>query len=274
MPLKIVAIPDTQCRPGVPTDHLEWAGREIAKLKPDYIVHLGDLYDNPACGTHEEPGSRAMEGARFLEDVRAGDEGLALLSKPIDDEVKRLRRTKNPWKPKKVLILGNHDIRPDRLADKEPKFLGIIGSHVYNTRDWEVVPFLQVKWIEGIAISHYFPNTHSGKAIGGEVPVRLGKVGSSFLQGHQQGKLTGSRLTCTGRTMYGLVAGSFYAHRESYRGNMGQRHWRGIFQCSEVRNGEFDLMELSLGRLCRKYTGMEPDAYFKKKYRGDWSHLS
>lgn len=274
MPLKIVAIPDTQCKPGVPFDHLEWAGHEVAKLKPDYIVHLGDHYDNPACGTHEEAGSVAMEGARFLDDVNAGDEALAILSKPIDDEIKRTRSLKKPWKPKKVLLFGNHDVRPDRLADREPKFLGVIGSHVYNTRDWRVIPFLEVEEIGGVAMAHFFQNTHSGKPVGGEVPNRLNKIGQSFIQGHEQGKRTGQSLKCTGRMMYGIVAGSFYVHREAYRGNQGQRHWRGILQLSEVQNGEFDLMELSLNRLCDKYEGMTPEAFFRKKYRGNWSHLA
>ncbi len=35
-------IPDTQVKPGVPTDHIGWAGEEIAARKPDVIVQIGD----------------------------------------------------------------------------------------------------------------------------------------------------------------------------------------------------------------------------------------
>ena len=39
---RYVVIPDTQVKPGVPTDHLEWAGRYVAEKRPDVVVHLGD----------------------------------------------------------------------------------------------------------------------------------------------------------------------------------------------------------------------------------------
>ena len=39
--MKILVIPDTQCRPGVRTDHMTWIGRCAIDLKPDFIVECG-----------------------------------------------------------------------------------------------------------------------------------------------------------------------------------------------------------------------------------------
>ena len=38
-------VPDTQVKPGVPTDHLRWAGRYILERKPDVVIHAGDHWD-------------------------------------------------------------------------------------------------------------------------------------------------------------------------------------------------------------------------------------
>jgi hypothetical protein len=50
-----------------------------------------------------------------------------------------------------------------------------------------------------------------------------------------------------------LVAGSFYQHSEAYKGPQGNGHWHGIIFKHEVCEGNYDLMELSLNYLKRKY---------------------
>ena len=42
---RIVVIPDTQVRPGDPTDHFDWIGAAIKDYEPDIVVHLGDHWD-------------------------------------------------------------------------------------------------------------------------------------------------------------------------------------------------------------------------------------
>ena len=79
----------------------------------------------------------------------------------------------------------------------------------------------------------------------------------------------------SGKTLYGLVAGSAYLHVEDYRGRQGQRHWRGIVVLNEVQDGEYDIMPLSLRYLCRRYEGMSLIDYMNKKYPNadNWDHL-
>ncbi len=273
-PRRHLVIPDTQTRPGVPLDHLDWIGDYIRLKKPDVIVHLGDHWDFVSLNGHEEPGSAPLEGKRYADDLAVGNEAFARLCKPMEAEIARRERAhKKRWVPRKVFLTGNHEARADRVASNNPKFLGTIGSDQCDIRDWERHPFLEPVEIDGIYYSHFFSNTGTGKPIGGTPTNRLTKINASFIQGHEQGKQSGERVTSIGTTLRGLVAGSCYLHREEYRGPH-QRHWRGILILNEVRNGEFDLTEVSLAYLCRKYQGMELHQFCKLKYpNGDWEHL-
>ena len=83
----------------------------------------------------------------------------------------------------------------------------------------------------------------------------LNRIGDSFVQGHVQGMKYGNRMYPTGKIRHGLVAGSFYQHDEDYRGAQGrtQHHWNGIIALNDVRDGNYELMPLSIDYLRRRY---------------------
>jgi len=150
-PRRHFVIPDTQVRPGVPLDHIDWIAKAIVHYRPDVVVHLGDHWDHHSLNGHEQPGSAPLEGARYIDDLTSGNEAFARLCKPMEDEIKRREEKHRPrWKPRKVFITGNHEIRADRVAENNPKFLGTIGSDLCDIRDWERHPFLKVVDIDGI----------------------------------------------------------------------------------------------------------------------------
>ena len=274
-PKRHLIIPDTQVRPGVPLDHLDWIAEAIVHYKPDVIVHLGDHWDFPSLNGHEEPGSAPLEGARYADDVAVGNAAFATLCKPLDAEIERRRLKHRPrWNPRKVFITGNHEVRADRAANNNPKWVGTIGSDQCDVRDWERHPFLKVVEIDGILYSHYFQASHSARPIGGSIVNKLTKIGASFVHGHQQGLDMGTKIMGNGKTWWGIQAGSCYVHEEPYRGAQGQRHWRGIVILNEVQSGEHCPMPLSLDYLCRKYTGVSLQNYHRAKYGGDWAHLN
>lgn len=275
-PRRHVVIPDTQSRPGAPTDHLRWIGSYIADKKPDVLVHIGDHYDLPSLSSHEQPGSAPLEGKRYADDIAAGKFAWGELTGAIDAEKQRLiKNKKRYWEPEQHVCLGNHEMRADRAANNSPKLIGTIGTADCTFGDWKVHPFLDRVFIDEICYSHYFQNTHSSFPIGGGVENRLARIGCSFVAGHEQGRREGSKIMASGRTIYGLVAGSCYLHREPYRGAQGQRHWRGIVFMNEVENGEYDIMPVSLRYLCRHFENMPLDRYMRLKYpNGDWSHLA
>lgn len=261
-------IPDTQDRPDVPKDHLEWVGQAIVEYKPDTVIHIGDHWDMPSLSMHDGAGSMKMEGARYTDDINSGNDAFAALCKPMEDEQARLRRNKEKqWKPRKVFLFGNHENRINRAVNANPKYAGALGEHHCNTRDWERHKFLGRVHIDGIVYSHFFQSQFSSHAIGGTIDNRLNKIGQSFVQGHQQGFLYSSREMANGSNRHGLVAGSCYLHDEEYRGEQGQGHWRGVVVLNEVRNGDYCVMPLTLDYLCRKYEGMSLAKYLRKKYK-------
>lgn len=228
----------------------------------------------PSQSSHDKPGSLKMEGARYEDDIAVGNEAFADLGAPMFKEIRRQARNKKPWDPQRELLFGNHEDRISRALAADPKMRGCIGLHHCLTSGWHRNDFLKKVWIDGLVYSHYFQSNGSKFAIGGSVDNRLNKVGESFVQGHQQGMVYGSRMYPTGTTRHGLVAGSCYLHREEYRGNQGQRHWRGIVVLNEVAGGDYCIMPLTLDYLCRKYERMDLLQYMNKKHKGgDWSHL-
>jgi hypothetical protein len=272
---KHLFIPDGQVRKDVPLDWIDWVGQAIVDYLPDVVVEGGDWHDFPSLNSHAAPGSVQLEGTRYADDLAAGNEAFARLCKPMEAEIERRRRNKDKgWKPRKVALLGNHEARADREAANNPKLKGTIGSEDCDFRDWEVHPFLKIVEIDGICYSHYFQSSHSNRPIGGSIPNKLSRIGSSFVHGHVQGLDMGTKMMANGKTLWGVQAGSCYLHEESYRGAQGQRHFRGIIILNETHDGECCPMVLSLDYLCRRYTGMGLHRYMVLKYAHQgWDHL-
>ena len=248
-------IPDAQIKPGDDLTHIDWAANALVEYQPDVIVVIGDWWDLPSLNGHVAPGSDQLENSRYQDDIEAGNEAFRRLTAPMDAEIaKRRNQHKTRWTPRKVFIPGNHEHRADRVAAVEPKWKGVIGSHNCQTLDFERPEFLQIVQIDGIKYYHYFPNPHSGKPIGGTIVNRLNHIGSSFVQGHQQGFLYASK-QYPDHVKHGIVCGRFYNHMEPYRPkDVQESEWNGIVILNEVRNGNFDIMPLSMNYLQRRFS--------------------
>lgn len=248
-------IPDLQVKPGVPLDHIPAAAFAIVHYKPDVLVLAGDYWDFPSLTRWSEKGSKTLEGARVVEDAEAGNEAIATLLAPAQREMARLKTGKRKhWNLRIVYTMGNHDERPARAAEADPRLEGIVGPELMVfPAGVEVHPYLKVVEIDGIRYSHFFSNINSSRAIGGSIDNRLNKIGESFVQGHEQGFLYGNRTFPTGKIKHGLVAGSYYMHDEEYKGAQGNGHWRGIIVLNGVEDGAYDIMPLSLEYMLRKF---------------------
>lgn len=247
-------IPDTQIKPGVPLDHITWASHAIVDYMPDVVVVIGDWWDMPSLSGHVKPGSLESEGLRISLDVTVGNLAMNTLLKPaVTERVRRIEKKRKQWNPELHYFRGNHEQRIERALNENPKLQGIISYDMLDTSAFTVHDFLEIVEIDGIAYSHYFANTHSGRPIGGSIDNRLNKIGKSFVQGHEQGLLYGIRQFPGQLTRHGLVAGSFYLHDERYRGAQGNDEWRGIVVLNEVQDGRYDIMPLSMDYLQRKY---------------------
>ena len=250
-------IPDTQCKPGLTYEHLTAAGNYIVENKPEVIIHLGDWFDMPSLSSYEKRGSKYFEGKSYRADVEAGLEGMETFFEPINKFNKRKKKNKEKqYKPRMVFLYGNHDQgRIDRVVKADPRLEGTLGLHDLQVGKfgWEEYNFLEVVNLNKIHYSHYFYNPNTGKPYGGQVSTRLNNIGFSFTQGHQQGKQIGEKHLANGSTIRGLICGSFYQHAEEYRGPQASNEWRGCIHKTNVKDGNYDLTELSMGHLLKDW---------------------
>jgi hypothetical protein len=256
-----IVIPDTQAKPGVPTDHLRWIGQYIvdhfAGQTDVKIIHLGDHADMPSLSSYDK-GKKSMEGRRYVADIEAANAAFDVLCKPLEDyNAKRKANKERQWWPERHITLGNHEDRISRASEEDAQLDGLLSLEDLNYAEhgWQVHPFLKPLFLDGIGYVHYWQNTMTGRPLGGAAHLRLKTIGHSFTMGHQQ-LLDYTLRFVNGKSHHGLVAGACYLHDEDYKGYQGNAHWRGIVVCHEVNNGSYDPMFISLDYLCRRYEGM------------------
>ncbi len=243
--LKIAVIPDVQAMPGVPLQHLEWAGKYIADKRPDVIVCIGDFGDFPSL-SHFERGTRLFEGRRYTKDLDAFHRAMDLLMKPI--------ARVSGWDPYLEFTEGNHEDHIERATIEDAKLEGLISKDDLRLKDygWRQHTFLQPISIGGVAFCHYFPSGVLGKPIS-SAPALLRKLHMSAFAGHQQGREIAYSRRADGSNMTAIISGSFYQHEYKYLSPFANAHWRGMWFLNEVQEGRFDEMALSLNFLKRRY---------------------
>jgi hypothetical protein len=247
---KILLIPDTQVKPGVDITHFKWLGQYMCDLddKPTHVVHIGDHWDMESLSSYDK-GKKKFEGRRYKRDIESGNKAMQLMFEPIDayNETAEVK-----FEPEYHFHFGNHENRISRAIDIQPEFEGVIGYDEMDLSRWIQHPFLEVNVINGVAFSHYFQTGMMGRPPS-SARALLNWIHMSGVQGHVQkvdiayGKNALQELiTC-------LFCGTFYSHDEEYLGPQGNSCYRGVWLLNEVENGNFQLMQVSLDFLKRKY---------------------
>lgn len=238
-----MVIPDTQVKPGVNTDHLEWAGNYAAEKRPDVIVHIGDHWDMPSLSSYDK-GKLAFEGRRYVNDVDAGKRAMEKFLKPI--------QAAKDYKPRLVFTLGNHEHRIVRYVENNPEFAGKFGFGDLELREmgWEVHDFLKPVEIDGVLYCHYFVSGAMGRPVSSAAAM-LREYQQSCTMGHNQNYDVAVHKKTLNRALF---AGCFYSHEESYLTPQGQGHKRHIVMKHEVDDGRYDLMEVSMNFLGKAYS--------------------
>ena len=82
------------------------------------------------------------------------------------------------------------------------------------------------------------------------------------------GEQTIVRIDIDAKTMIveGYAHHNCYLHDEDYKGPQGNAHFRGIVVKHGVQNGSYDIQQISLDSLCRRYEGMSLERFKKLKY--------
>jgi len=252
--MKILVIPDCQVKPGIPTEHLEWAGKAICDYRPDVVVNIGDFADMPSLSTHDKVGSKYFEGKRYKDDIAFARVGMMKLLKPLRELQANQKANKQKiYTPRMVLTLGNHENRINRAVNNNPILEGSINvNDLEYEKDWEVYEFLKPVFINGVGFNHYWPVGVMGRPAS-TASVIVNKLHMSCVAGHQQGKQVAYGKRADGTAICGIIAGSFYLHDEDYMDQLSNKHWRGLVMLNEVEDGAFDEMFLSMKYLEKKY---------------------
>ena len=252
--MRILCIPDCQVKPGVPLEHLTWAGKAIVEYKPDVVVNLGDFADMPSLSSHDKAGSKYFEGKRYKDDVAVVKQATQLLLSPLKAEQERRKRNKEKqYKPRMVMLMGNHENRINRAVANNPILEGTISTDdLEYKKNWEVYDFLKPVFIEGVGFNHYWPVGAMGRPASSPSAI-ISKLHMSCIAGHQQGKQVAYGKKADGTAICSIIAGSYYLHDEDYMDSLSNKHWRGLVVLNEVNNGHFDEMFLSIEYLKRKY---------------------
>ena len=274
-PITHVVIPDTQIEPGDPTDMMGWIGsyivEHLAGRSNVKIIHLGDHAAMNSLSVHNSP--QEQQGMTYEDDINSANVAWSELNAALVSYNKKRKAYKEKkWNPEKHILIGNHENHIDRAVANDPRLVGKLrlSDLDYERSGWTVHPFLKVLQLDGVNYSHFFVNNSNGRAISGMIETRIKSIGASFVQGHQQGLKVGMVETIGGRRR-GIVAGSCYLKSEGYRGPQAMGEWRGILVLHQVREGDYDLMEVSLDYLCRRYEGVPVAQFVQEKYDMEWA---
>jgi hypothetical protein len=248
-------LPDCQVRPGDDFTYLTAIGNYLVKKQPEVVVCLGDFADMPSLSSYDV-GKKSFEGRRYKADIEATHAAMDALLKPLRDFNDKAKKNKEKrYKPRMVMLLGNHCDRINRAVNNDPKLDGVLSTNdlKYKEAGWEVHPFLEVVVIDGVAYSHYFTTGQMGRPAA-SAAAQLAKKHQSCIAGHQQGLQIATAYRADGVRLTSIIAGSCYEHDEDYLGPQGNNHFRGLLVLNDVQpTGEFDIMPVSLAYIKKNY---------------------
>src|SRR3990167_11012151 len=255
MTKRILIIPDTQIKENVPLEHITLIGKYLVEKKPEVVVMLGDWADMPSLSSYDV-GLKSYEGRRYKTDIEISRKAMKLLFDPmISYNAKAGINHKERYKPRLVMLGGNHEFRIIKAVNKDAKLEGVLSltDLGYEEFGWEVYPFLEPVIIEGIAMCHYFPSGVMGRPVT-TAQALLSKMHMSCIAGHLPGLQFARATRADGKQLTSIIAGSCYLHSEEYMSPLVNRqNWHGIIMLHDVRDGDFDIMPVSLRYLMKKY---------------------
>jgi hypothetical protein len=250
---KHMVIPDTQCKPGVPLDHMRWAGLYACVKKPTVIVNLGDHWDMPSLCSYDK-GKRSAENQTYENDILAGNKGMELFMEPIVEEMERCLERGEPWDPELHFIYGNHEARIERAVEDQPALFGTLNYDRFALQDWIQHPFLEVALVDGVAYSHYFTSGTMGRPVT-TARALLTKKHQTCVMGHVQRYESAMDYNAEGKRITGLFAGCYYQHEDGYRDKQSNvATWRGVHVLYGVRDGEFTHNSIDLSYLRDRFS--------------------
>lgn len=245
----IGVIPDSHVKPNQNLRRFGMAAKLFVEHKPEIIICLGDWADMESL-CHYDYGHKSFEGRRVENDFKACKEALESFNHFLH------KYSRGTYKPRKVMLLGNHENRINKAIEVDPKIDGLfsIKSLGFKEAGWEVVKFLEIFQYAGISFTHYFTSGVMGKGIGGKSPAKamLNHCKVSAVAGHTHIKDQGHDFNALNQQIQTLVAGCFMEHDEAYSSEC-KRWWRGLWILKSYKRGTFEAFPYSMDELKATY---------------------
>ena len=243
-----IVIPDTQVKPGVPTDHLIWAARFIANHRPpDHIQIMGDWWDMPSLSRWTKSSDLSAEGRRIRADRDSGYAAMELFLGELERLGLDLVKVPGPgvrlpeWTVSLGFTMGNHEKpRLERMRETHKELSDEFDPDTYfGLQDFPitVADFMQPMHVDGVTYCHLFDLNANGDTTGRrngqtKAELQVKRVRGSSVAGHKQGydvsHLTHPYARPWEQETFAVIAGSFYQHQEHYRGPTDGYERRGI----------------------------------------------
>jgi hypothetical protein len=240
-----LVIGDPHCNPKASNDRFLWAGKLARDLKPDTIICMGDFSSLDSLSSYDK-GKKSFEGRRYKKDIDHAHDALEKFNKGL-----------NGRRSRKVMLLGNHEDRIDRIVDETPELDGTISTKDLKFKEfgWEVIPYQQPLAVNGVYYCHNYPTGIMGKPISGDSIARSlllkNKVSSTVGHCHL---LDYSLCTVpSGKKVIGLSAGCYLHHQEEYARNTQRMWWSGLVVKRNVNQGEYDIETVQYNTVRRRY---------------------
>jgi len=240
-----LVIGDPHCNPKASNDRFLWAGKLARDLKPDTIICMGDFSSMDSLSSYDK-GKKSFEGRRYKKDIDHAHDALEKFNKGL-----------NGRRSRKVMLLGNHEDRIDRIVDETPELDGTISTKDLKFKEfgWEVIAYQEPVAIDGVHYCHNYPTGIMGKPISGDNIARslLLKNKVSSTVGHCHLFDYSMCTIPSGRKVLGLSAGCYLHHKEDYARNTQRLWWSGLIVKRNVRQGEYDIETIEYNTVKRRY---------------------
>ena len=240
-----LVIGDPHCNPKASNDRFLWAGKLARDLKPDTIICMGDFSSLDSLSSYDK-GKKSFEGRRYKKDIDHAHDALEKFNKGL-----------NGRRSRKVMLLGNHEDRIDRIVDETPELDGTISTKDLKFKEfgWEVFAYQEPVAIDGVHYCHNYPTGIMGKPISGDNIARslLLKNKVSSTVGHCHLFDYSMCTIPSGRKVLGLSAGCYLHHKEEYARNTQRLWWSGLIVKRNVRHGEYDIETVEYNTVKRRY---------------------
>jgi len=153
-------------------------GHAALEHRPHVLMCGGDQGDIPSLAAHL--GAKSVGGAgstlyhqnkKLGLDLDALKESIQMIEAPINEYNRRARRagrSNSQYTPHKVFLLGNHEKRPNKVANNQPELADVINTYDLITKwlvglGWDVYDGeAETFWLQGVGFRHRFRTPKDG----------------------------------------------------------------------------------------------------------------